>query len=172
MVALQLTSLEPILVLPDGSLWDMDVTLSEFAPSGGTMTILRDDENGGTFTSQLQVNAVFVFTPLAGGPAHTLSDGPPVELIGLNPHPWQHDPPIPDPPFPGQGPNFFPLDTVVNEETSSTDDERHRVKPGGSGGGSFCPLPPGPSAIHCHGTVACVLVSRLDQNLNLVLLVN
>ncbi|MGB0715326.1 MAG: trypsin-like serine peptidase [Phycisphaerae bacterium] len=71
MVELHLTSLDPITVqYSDGqepTLWRVQVELDTQQPSVGDMQITRDQPNGGTFLSSIEVRPVFTFTDTRTG---------------------------------------------------------------------------------------------------------
>jgi len=88
-VALNLTSVEPITVTYAGGrppeLWDVKVQLVPGPP--GQMTINQQNPNGGTFDSQLPVQATFVFTRLSDGARRTQPE-PPLPFNSVN-SPWR-----------------------------------------------------------------------------------
>lgn len=141
LVLLSLTSVNPIVVPPALSQWDVEVSLAP-APSMGNMTMTRLDDNGGTFTSQIQVQAILTFTEV-GNPTNTqVMPAPPLFLVNSNPLPWTY---VAQPVFPpicgGQGPNFFPDPNVLNGEEKMPPNGAniHTVKTARQGGGG-----PGP----------------------------
>lgn len=71
MVQLQLTSLEPITVTyddgQDPSLWRVEISLDTNQPSSGDMVVTRDQPNGGTFMSNIEIHPVFTFTDTQTG---------------------------------------------------------------------------------------------------------
>ncbi|HOW73376.1 MAG TPA: hypothetical protein PKY77_22475 [Phycisphaerae bacterium] len=88
-------------------LFDVSMNLDADFPATGSMTIVRDSPNGGTFTSTLQVRPMFAFAPIGGGPATPPLPGvSPYVVHQKAPHGWQYAPPA----FPifNSGPNFFP----------------------------------------------------------------
>lgn len=96
-VALDLKSIEPIIVSYDGGMWteewDMDVTLSATpAPAGGA-SATKEHANGGTFTSIFYVQPYFLFTRVSDGMQVYLDTGdqgmPPLEFSIAN-APWVH----------------------------------------------------------------------------------
>ncbi len=96
MVELSLTSAQPVTVtFPDGpELWDLKVDLSPVQPSQGTMTITKTDENGGTFTSELNVQPKFIFARQGDGELRVLDTGalglPPTQLMSPDTS-WDYD---------------------------------------------------------------------------------
>jgi hypothetical protein len=95
LVALSLVSVAPITVAystgPD-ELWDVRMEVSPTAPSPGTMTITKDNANGGTFDSSLQIVPRFVFTRQSDSAVRVL-DGPNIGLIydvTANEEVWNH----------------------------------------------------------------------------------
>jgi hypothetical protein len=67
------------------------MTLSPTYPSLGEMTITKTHANGGTFTAQIQVRPMFVFTRLSDGAVRNL-DGMIINDYVCAPTPWVHDP--------------------------------------------------------------------------------
>ncbi len=115
LVQLHLVSCEPIVVkYPDGSTtqWMLEVGLSQVPAPLGHVTVLKTHANGGTFTAQLPVQPVFIFTKV-GEPWETriLDTGmlaqPPIILQTTEPYPWQDTSPKTNPPCDGNG--FYPV---------------------------------------------------------------
>lgn len=101
MVELSLRSVQPITVqTPDGpTMWDVQVQLAATAPQNGVASILRQDLNGGTFTMDMVLFPVFVFTNIENpgqqkvfNPMEFGGDGLP--LVPADPLDWMV-PPIP-----------------------------------------------------------------------------
>jgi len=69
-IALNLVSTEPIRVTYDGgmteSFFDVSMKIAPSRPSNGTMTITGNN-NGGTFTFDVNSSPQFIFTPVGGG---------------------------------------------------------------------------------------------------------
>jgi hypothetical protein len=100
LIQLNLVSIQPITVTYNGGQnpepWDVQVDLSNFQPSLGSMTVTKTSPQGGTFDSQLEVRPRFVFTQV-GEPTQVrvLDTGDPD--LGLPPlpldsqgAPWRH----------------------------------------------------------------------------------
>jgi hypothetical protein len=112
-IALSLISVDPITVTYQGGtspeLWDVQMGLSTFVPSRGTMTVRQTSPLGGTFDSTIPVVAKFVFTHVPSGETRTLDWGP----LGLSDYfyandvPWQYDSP-PNRECPSCCSNFYP----------------------------------------------------------------
>ncbi len=134
MIQLELKSCSPIAVT-DTSGWVLEVSLDPLTPSLGAMTIDHSNSpDGGLFSSSILVCPILTFTPAGGGPSHVLNDSVPVGCIQLTqdtPHSWLHLPS--SPPFPNQGPNFFP-----------TPEPNVEIHPGGAVHTVIPPLPPIP----------------------------
>lgn len=77
LVALNLVSVQPITVTVSGQqqLWDVRATLSPTRPSAGQMTVRQTANEGGLFSSQLQVIPMFTFTRTSDGTQRTLDLG-------------------------------------------------------------------------------------------------
>lgn len=77
LTALSLESTEPIKVAvgKDWQLWKMKVELSPSRASNGSMTLSREKENGGTFSSELAVYPLFTFTRQSDGAVKKLDVG-------------------------------------------------------------------------------------------------
>lgn len=105
LVELNLRSTEPILVGTQP--YDVFVEVSPTQPGLGDMTIVRVDDQGGTFEWHVSVAPVYIFVPVLGGPPRTLSTHPPLVFGNDAPGAWSYLPPAP--PLPGSGPNFYPL---------------------------------------------------------------
>ncbi len=97
------------------SFFDVFLTLDADQPSEGSMEILRDSPNGGTFTTELTYTPLVTFQPVGlalgegaqgAAPSQTLPGVGPITVTGGSS--WRHDPPPPDP-FEGSGANFWPL---------------------------------------------------------------
>jgi hypothetical protein len=106
-VQLQLQSVQPIVVQPEGTLWQVFIQLPPSRPASGIMTILRVDEQGGQFDWDAFLEPDYVFVPLAGGPPVFLTPPPPLFVNNEAPGVWSYTPP--EPPPPGAGPNFLPI---------------------------------------------------------------
>lgn len=78
-VALNLVSVQPITVQVGGTTqtWDVSVQLSPTRPSQGGIDITKTGDQGGTFSSQLQVIPLFTFTRIPDGAKRTLDLGAP-----------------------------------------------------------------------------------------------
>jgi hypothetical protein len=78
-VALNLVSVQPITVTYNGGQnpesWNVAACLSATAQSQGTMTISRDCDNGGTFSSTLPVRPKLIFTRASPPAIRTLDQG-------------------------------------------------------------------------------------------------
>lgn len=76
-VALSLESARPIRVQVGRQiqLWNVKIELSPSRKSGGTMTIARRGDKGGTFSSEFVVYALFTFTRPSDGAQKTLDVG-------------------------------------------------------------------------------------------------
>lgn len=102
-VGLSLASVQPLAVTfngePTPSFWHVGIFLSTAVPQPPSrMTITHDSKGGGTFTSTLMVQPLFVFTEVGGGGGSIIVDTgavemPPVEFELVAPAPWQHRPP-------------------------------------------------------------------------------
>ncbi len=102
---LSLTSVAPIDV--GGIQFVVYVDLDPTGPSSlGSMTIVRNNNEGGTFTSQLNVHPRVHFRQVGGGPLLGPIVGGPIPLENINPHPWCYQ--AVDGSVPAAGPNFFP----------------------------------------------------------------
>ncbi len=109
-VELSLVSVSPITVTPGPTLWDVEVDLSGFAPSTGTMTIRHNDAFGGDYDAQLDVCPLLTFRE-TGPPFrvqiqdYCLDVNPAGQAIAVNGQPWSHtaQPLV----SPLSGPNFF-----------------------------------------------------------------
>ncbi len=106
-VSLNLVSCAPIKVVINGAdtFWDVAVNLQPAPQPIGSMTITRNDSNGGTFTSQFHVLPRFTFTRVNDSIPLVL-DTVQFQLQTTSPEPWGYTPSPEGPP--GGGPNFFP----------------------------------------------------------------
>ncbi len=97
-VALSLVSVSPITVTYSGGqdpeLWSAAVDLSDVTPAAGMLMATKTHCNGGTYTSQMNVQPRFTFTKDGGGATEILDTGlegiPAVTLIQDIPTPWTH----------------------------------------------------------------------------------
>ncbi len=99
LVQLHLVSCTPITVTFNGGQnpqqWNVEATLSETAPSAGSMTVTKTGDNGGTFDTQFAVQPLFTFTRV-DDPSQilTLDTGaqrqPPFNLSASG-VPWVHE---------------------------------------------------------------------------------
>ncbi len=100
-LALSLTSIAPIEVNESSgtSLWDVSVELDPTTPMLGQLEITKTDANGGTFSTQLQVQPRFTFTKV-GDPwdirVFDRDDNllPPIPLVSAVDADWSYLPPI------------------------------------------------------------------------------
>ena len=118
MTELLLVSTNPITVTFFGGIdtghYDVEVTLNPAFLSDGTMRINAVDGGGGIYSEiHIGIYPRIMFLPIEPDltPIEWLPDDPPFELTSEQPYAWQHEPFI-DPPYPGQGPNFFPLEPM------------------------------------------------------------
>lgn len=83
-VQLNLVSMEPITVQVGNTTqkWDVKANLSPTQQSQGTMTINKENDNGGTFSSHLLVVPLLTFTRLSDNKTKTIDVG---ELIKITP---------------------------------------------------------------------------------------
>ncbi len=89
-VQLDLQSCSPVVV--GGQAFDMFVGLDPANPSLGDMTATKETIDGGTFTSNLNINALIWFVPVGGGVGTTALQQP-INLTTPVPLPWlQNDP--------------------------------------------------------------------------------
>ncbi len=130
LVELQLTSVAPIEVTVGGavdSFFDIyfDIEPSD-PPSPGQMTITRTSNEGGTFTSSIDVTGRLTFVEHGTlGPVLELPI-PTMTLVSTAPHNWTYEPiegSVPD-----TGPNFYPERVPLTEE--HPDGAVHTVLPG------------------------------------------
>lgn len=96
-VALNLVSVNPITVTYSGpsftELWDVRITLAPTPPPPGTINILHDVADGGTFTATLPVTPLLTFTRV--GDLATRTTNEPTDNLQLNlPTPWSHTQPF------------------------------------------------------------------------------
>ncbi len=109
LLQLSLRSVDPIVVLPDLSEWDLHVTIEPAGP--GQMHITRSSLNGGTFTAELPVRPAFTFTRwLPSEPVMSLPSPVFVTLQTTAPCSWSTLP-LPGTPN-GSGPGFYPTSSV------------------------------------------------------------
>jgi hypothetical protein len=126
-IALNLVSVEPIIVTYDGGLnpelWDVQVNLSSVDPqSTGTMTINQEYTGGGTFSADLPVTTRFTFIRQEDG--HELVMDPmPLDVMLT--------PPIPLPPQPAQSCWSYEVDfpIVTSDGSSSVDHDGNPLTP-------------------------------------------
>jgi hypothetical protein len=115
MIELQLRSIEPITVTFWGGIetyfYEVFVTLDPMYDSTGEMTIFHQTEEGGVYDdAYIDIFASVDFVPL--GPMFPISWFPQLLMENIVPHAWRHDP-LYSPLYPGQGPNFFPLERMA-----------------------------------------------------------
>jgi hypothetical protein len=117
MTELQLVSTSPITVTFFGGVllfhYEVTITLNPAYLSLGLMRIEAQSDGGGIYTNiNMDVYPSIHFEPIDGGPMPiTWLPDDPFDLTGSDLYAWQHDPYI-VPPYPGQGPNFFPLEEM------------------------------------------------------------
>ncbi|UCH83172.1 MAG: T9SS type A sorting domain-containing protein [Candidatus Latescibacterota bacterium] len=124
-VALNLVSIEPIIVTYNGGLnpeeWDVQANLSSFGPQAqGDMTVNREYENGGTFEAYLHVTSRLTFTRRTDG-AETFMDPLPMEIM--------QSPPVPPLPLPAEACWSYsvPFPIIISDGSSTVD---HDGNPG------------------------------------------
>lgn len=96
-VTMNLFSVDPIVVTYNGGqnaeLWDVQINASATAQNTGTMSVLRDQPDGGQLTLSLSVQPRLTFTRQRDGQQIT-QDGPPIEtLTTTTPVPWSYSQP-------------------------------------------------------------------------------
>lgn len=91
LVALSLVSVQPIVVGPRQ--YDVFMSLAPEALSPGSMTITRNNDNGGTFAAHLQVKPVFVFRDTFDGSTVELNGLAPIPMNWTAPTTWEVGPP-------------------------------------------------------------------------------
>ncbi|QDV90002.1 hypothetical protein RAS2_10780 [Phycisphaerae bacterium RAS2] len=100
LVQLQLVSCEPITVIIDGqpTQWDVTATISDCSPPAGTLTAVKSNCNGGTYSYALNVQQKATFTKVGDpGTIRVFDTGclpSPFDYDALewpDPTPWFHD---------------------------------------------------------------------------------
>jgi hypothetical protein len=95
-VALNLVSVNPITVTYNSGTsqeqWKVQITLAPTPPPSGTITIIHDHTDGGTFDSTLPVVPRLIFTRI-GDNATRQTNEIPIELVQLSLVSWSHTPP-------------------------------------------------------------------------------
>ena len=162
LVALDLVSCEPIMVTTNGNeqLWDVAVGLSDDASPLGTMQVLREHANGGTFSATFFVQPVFTFTRV-NNPLDIRIFEPPVitEFCTFPGAPWVH---TADPNIGGGG---FPPGIATGVEEDPVTLEQCCRKIGHAGPGHLHETAP-PDCSSCPGacldpiTLECVEVDN------------
>ncbi|MFH1754893.1 MAG: hypothetical protein ABIA59_04245 [Candidatus Latescibacterota bacterium] len=117
-IAMSLVSATPITVTYNGGLnpelWNVEITLSPFAASTGTMTIRLDVADGGTFDSEFLLQPHFTFTRVSDSEIREL-DGAGIyqDLISVTNVPWVYE--DPKVACPSCASNFIPGHNGVNK---------------------------------------------------------